>query len=152
LSLLDDLQAALERSGLLVQVGSFLLKLLLAQMILPALIPDQGFDFVPQQPKPSTVFRTADTGTAAWKPPYPVSVFRLAFIVAHLDDPGVKAGDDFHKVSLVSHHLLDVLVHPRHLIVPHDWWLRSKGFAGQFRCNQASAEFSLQVANCLLFG
>lgn len=36
----------------LVEVGQFLLELLIVQMILPALLRDQGFDFLSQQPEP----------------------------------------------------------------------------------------------------
>lgn len=48
----DGFQASLDLPGLPVEIGQFLLELLPAQVVLPALLPDQGFNFVPQQPKP----------------------------------------------------------------------------------------------------
>jgi hypothetical protein len=44
----DGFQTSLELSGFLVDVGQLLLELLLSQSILSALVPDEGFDFVPQ--------------------------------------------------------------------------------------------------------
>jgi hypothetical protein len=48
----DHFQPSLQFPGFLVEVGQLLLEFFLLQMILPALLTDQGLDFVPQQPKP----------------------------------------------------------------------------------------------------
>jgi hypothetical protein len=48
----DGFQASLDLSSFLVEIGQLLLELLLLQPIFTALFLDEGFDFVPQKPKP----------------------------------------------------------------------------------------------------